>query len=98
MNEYLSSNNVKFIHGRAYNPKAQGCVERFNHTLKIQLLAKYLDDKENFNIIQANNEILFNYNNTVHSTTLYKPIEIFFTSSPDLLKEVYLNTLNSFKI
>lgn len=48
-------------------------IKRLNSTLKIQLLAKYLDDKENFNIIQANNEIIFNYNNTVHSTTLYKP-------------------------
>ena len=84
LNEYLKSNNIKFIHGKAYNPKSQGCVERLNRTLKIKLLSKYLDDKETFNIMQANNEIIFNYNNSVHSTTLYKPIEIFFSSSPDL--------------
>ena len=41
--------------------------------------------------------ILFNYNNSVHSTTGYKPIEVFFSTSNNLYGDVFTNTLNSFK-
>lgn len=41
--------------------------------------------------------ILFNYNNSVYSTTGYKPIEVFFSTSDNLYGEVFSNTLNSFK-
>ena len=40
---------------------------------------------------------LFNYNNTIHNTTSYKPIEIFYSTSDELFKIVFTNTLNSFK-
>ena len=32
--KYLEDNNVKLIHGKAYNPRSQGCIERFIELLK----------------------------------------------------------------
>ena len=44
MKNKLAENNVKFIHGKAFSPCSQGCVEKLHHTLKIKLLCKKLDD------------------------------------------------------
>ena len=72
-------------------------MERFHRTVKIKLICEKLENGKNFDIIKANNKVLFDYNNTIHSTISYKPIEIFYSSSHALLSEVYNNTLNSFK-
>ncbi len=37
-NNYLSDKNIKFIQGRAYNPRSQDCVERLHRTIKINLI------------------------------------------------------------
>ena len=49
MINYLKSKNIKFIHGKAYNPRSQGCVERLHRTLKTNIFYKKLDDNKNFN-------------------------------------------------
>ena len=72
-------------------------MERLHRTLKISLICKKIDEGNNFDIIRANDLILFNYNNTIHITTQFKPIEIFYTTSEDIKNDVYMNTLNSFK-
>ena len=97
MIEYLKSKNIKFIHGKAYNPRSQGCVERLHRTLKTGLMCLKLDKNNDFNLERDLNYVVYNYNNTIHNTTGYKPIEIFYTSSDDLLERVFENTLNSFK-
>ena len=61
------------------------------------MLCKKLDDGDKFNIISALNLVLFDYNNSLHSTILFKPIEVYYSTSEDLYKKVYFNTLNSFK-
>ena len=94
---YLNSKNIKFIHGCAFQPRSQGCAERLHRTLKINLVANKLIDGDNFNLLKANKNILFHYNNTIHSTTGFKPIEIFYYNSKELFQKVYENTLNSFK-
>jgi len=65
--------------------------------LKINLISKKIDEGENFDLLQANNQILLNYNNTIHQTTKFKPIELFFSTSDEIKEQVYLNTINSFK-
>ena len=44
------------------------------------------------------NYVVYSYNNTIHITIGYKPIEIFYTTSDDLFEKEYENTLNFFKI
>ena len=97
LKNYLTKNNIKFIHGSAYNPRSQGCVERLHRTIKISLICNKLENKNNFNIIKALNYTISTYNNTIHSTIGYKPIEVFYSSSLELKNQVYINTLNSFK-
>ena len=38
LKHYLAQNNIKFIHGKAFNPRSQGCVERLHRTIKLKLL------------------------------------------------------------
>ena len=47
--------------------------------------------------VNYGNNVLFDYNNTVHSSTGFKPIEIFYSTSEKLYEEVFNNTLDSFK-
>jgi len=61
------------------------------------MVCKKLDEGDNFNITSALKLVLFEYNNSLHSTILFKPIEIYYSTCEDLYKKVYFNTLNSFK-
>ena len=79
LKNYLTENNVKFIHGRAYNPRSQGCVEWLHRTIKISLICNKLENKRKFNIIQALNYTISNYSNKVHSTIGFKPIDVFYS-------------------
>ena len=42
----LNENNIKFIHGKPYNPHSQGVVERVHRTIRTALICKYLEDKK----------------------------------------------------
>ena len=97
MVEFLKSKNIKFVHGKAYNPRSQGYVGRLHRTLKTGLICLKLDKNNNFNLERDFNYVVYNYNNIIHNTTGYKPIEIFYTSSDGSLERVFENTLNSFK-
>ena len=97
LNEFLLSKNIKFIHGRPFNPRSQGSVERLHRTLKINLLSYKLDIWDNFDLPNSLGKVLYNYNNSIHETTLFKPFEVFYCTNEDIKEEVYFNTLNSFK-
>lgn len=47
LKEFLDTNNVKFIHGRAFNPHSQESVEPLHRTLKNKLLCKKFYEKTN---------------------------------------------------
>ena len=70
--KYLEDNNVKLIHGKAYNSRSQGCIERLHRTIKIGLICKKLELGSEFNLELSLDKILFNYNNTVFSAIVYK--------------------------
>ena len=54
------------------------------------MLCKKLDDGDKFNIISTLNLVLFDYNNSLHSTILFKLIEVYYSSSEDLQKKFIL--------
>ena len=68
-----------------------------HRTIKNKLLCKKIDETNKFNLVSSLNNIIFTYNNTIHSTINFKPIEVYFSTSEILYKQVYYNTLNSFK-
>ena len=74
MKNYLVNNNIKFIHGRAYNSHPQGHIGLFYRTLKINLIWKKLEEGDNLNLNASLNKCLYEYNNIIHSSIGYKPI------------------------
>ena len=89
--------NIKFIHGKIFNPRSQGSVERLHRTLKVNLLSYKLDKGDNFDLPNMLSKVLYNYNNTIHETTQFKAFEVFYTNNEDIKEKIYFNTLNSFK-
>ena len=77
LNEFLLSKNIKLIHGKAFNPRSQGSVERLHRTLKINLLSYKLDIGDKFDLPNTLGKVLYNYNNTIHEATHDKPFEVF---------------------
>ena len=47
---YLSKNNIKFIHGRPYYPQSQGSVEAFNKYIQNALISAKDHNKDKFNL------------------------------------------------
>ncbi|TBU21011.1 putative methyltransferase [Hamiltosporidium tvaerminnensis] len=63
---FLTDLNIKIIHGRPRNPKAQGQIERVNRTIK-RSLAKKLHDTGGRTGIEDLNNFIYAYNRSVYS-------------------------------
>ena len=74
---YLAKNNIKFIHGKPYNPHSQGVEERFNQTEKDLLFSYYFSETNKLNLKDSLNIVLLKYNNHKHNATLMTPNEVF---------------------
>ena len=72
-----------------YRPHSQGVVERLHKTIKMGLLVKKLETKNNFDIKKN----LKTYNETIHKAIKYRPIEIFYTTNNKLLRKVKKNII-----
>ena len=46
----LEHNNIKMINGRPYQPHSQGVVERVHRTIRTGLVARYIENPNNYNI------------------------------------------------
>ena len=55
------------------------------------MVCKKLDEGDNFYITSALKLVLFEYNNSLHSTILFKLIEIYYSTCEDLFNNVYFN-------
>ena len=90
-------NDAKFIHVKSFHPRSKGNIEYLHLILKIKFIYEKLEYGNSFDIIKSNNMILLNYNNSVNSTTGYKPIEVFYSISDNLYEDAFIHPLNSFK-
>ena len=94
---YCKKNEINFIHGRPYHPQSQDCVESFNKEIKRILENIYLEEPNAFSIYDALPEAVQIYNNNRHSSTKYRPNDIFFINDDIILKKVIKNIKNSQK-
>ena len=75
--EYLDKQNVKFVHGRPYHPQSQGFIERINRTIQQSLNLIHFKNPKAFNLKDALQSILDNYNTNYHTTIKMTPQEAF---------------------
>jgi len=68
-----------------------------HRTIKNKLLCQKFDETNKFNLVSSLNNIIFTYNNTIQSTINFKSIEVYFSASEILYRQVSYNTLNFFK-
>ena len=84
----LSKYKIKSIKWRPYNPKSQEIVERVHRTVRNGLICIYLENKDKFNLKNSLKKLVFIYNNSTHRTTLYKPVDIFYTNDSNLFEKI----------
>ena len=73
---YLSKNNIKFIHGRPYHLQSQGSVEAFNKYIQNGLISAKDHNKDKFNLEEVLPNFFIYYNSKEHSTTKINPFEL----------------------
>ena len=94
VSSYLTEKNIKIVNGRPYNPRSQGAVERIHVTIRRELISKFLENINNFNLEESLKKTITNYNRIKHRVTKYSPIEVFFSNEKTLFENVYKNTLD----
>lgn len=75
LKDFLSNFNVKQIHSPGYLPQMQGIVERFNRTLKNAIHTNFTKNRNNKYTFVLQ-DIVDEYNNTVHTFTKDTPARI----------------------
>ena len=81
--KFLKENNIKLYVMRNTEVKA-AIAERFIRTIKEKIF-KYIYSTKSSRYIDVLADILRNYNNTVHSTTLFKPNDVNYSNQNSVL-------------
>lgn len=87
LKEVLLNLNIKIIHGRPRNPRAQGQIERLNQTIK-RRISKCLFGLGNMRWIDVLDKVVKGYNRTNHSATGKSPFLLFHGHSGFRLRSV----------
>ena len=92
---FLDNEGIKLIFSRPYHPQSNGAVEAVHKSVKKYLTNEYKKHKEKFNIEISLENFLIEYNNSIHSATKRKPIEIKDLDDLDEIEEINLNIIKS---
>ena len=86
-------NNIKHIYSKPYSPKSNGAVEASHKQIKRLVFDKYYtsNEKEEFDLEDAVLSAVNYHNNTIHSTTKYKPFDLRDTSDLNIINKVNEN-------
>lgn len=71
--DHLHKLGIKIIHSTPYNPRSQGAVDRLNKTIK-STMYKMMHENNIQNWTRMLQDLLTNYNSTIHSSTGWKPV------------------------
>jgi len=82
----LTSYGIKHIRGGPYTSTSQSMIERFNKTLMGMLHKRFTQDKNQQLTVAVLQQVVTEYNNTFHSTTKKKPIDLHIFNINDQLK------------
>jgi hypothetical protein len=87
LKKYLNYKKIRHFITRNTEVKA-AVVERWNRTIK-EIIFKYLHHYKTKRFIDVLQNIVDNYNNTIHSRTKFKPVEVNKTNEPIVFKNLY---------
>ena len=98
LKKFLEHNNIQYVRGSPYHPQSQGAVESFNRTIQNFLyLAKDMQGSE-FDLNDSVYDFIMHYNNRIHTSTKFKPQEVFQNiMNEDMKKKVLENIIKSRK-
>lgn len=85
MQTMLQRRGIKFIHSQAYNPTAQGHIERFNRTLK-SAISEYMTRHKTKKYTDVLQKFVDNFNHTIHQSTKMIPQHVMESKLDDLDK------------
>lgn len=83
----LDDHGIHVFHSSAYMPQSQGVIERFNKTLK-ERLNFYMLQNDTKRWIDALDDVIYNHNHSVHSTTGVAPVHIY-DMDDDQIEEIH---------
>lgn len=82
INQISTVFNITLAHGKAYNPREQGKVEKMNGTIAI-VLSKLMYERRTNNWVDLINLALYSIRTTISRATLRTPYEVFYTRKPN---------------
>lgn len=98
--KYLNDNKIKiYLNDPSANNQhhQMAIIERFNKTL-LGKIKKYMNAFDTLTYIDVLHKLIKNYNNTVHSSTMKKPIDIFLNDDPPVIRVDVSKLVDKFKI
>ena len=91
-NNFCAENEIVHKFSKPYTPKSHGAIEAAHKQIKQHLLEEFYNNKkEDFLLEDSLLTIIDFHNNTEHTTTKHKPIDIRDTSNISLINEVNEN-------
>ena len=92
MDDFCAKYNIKHIYSKPSSPKSNGAVEASHKQIKKLILEKFYTSQENeFDLDDAILSAVNFHNNTVHSSTKYKPIFLRDITDINLINKVNEN-------
>ena len=97
ISQFCSEKSIKYIFSSPYEPSTNSIVEVVQKEIRRHVILDFLDDEEDFDLNNSRLEVINIHNNNMHSTTGYKPIDLFTNTSKDIYNEVNNNIDKVFK-
>jgi len=88
--QLFNDHDITHITTTPYSPRSNGCIERFNRTLK-QMIFKRITQQNRKDFIHFMEDILQAYNNSYHTTIKTTPSLVFYSNNKRLLEKVENN-------
>ena len=93
-----TEHNINHIFSSPYHPQTNGVVEVAHKEIKKTVIIDYSKHPENFNLKASLLEAVEIHNNNIHTTTQYRPIELFENTDEEIYEKVIENIKKSWKI
>ena len=96
--KFCADHNINHIFSSPYHPQTNGVVEVAHKEIKKNVIIDYSKHPENFNLKTSLLEAVEIHNNNIHTTTLYRPVELFENTDEVIYSKVIENIKKRWKI